>query len=409
MLAVVQDQQRRRAGEVAGDPGPDVGPLLRGEAALLADRVAHPDRRAHLTDHVLRRRDAGQLHEPHDRQPGVAAQHVRETGLAEPAGPDDRDDPGAGQQPPQRADVRIPAEQRRGVVADAVVHRVVGGEQLAVHLDQHRSRTAAQPVGDGGAVALEPFQRGRRAADRRLAAQQVGEDVLVGGPGARLGLEQRQRLGVLAGAAERHRQHPGGRRRPRQRERVAGRLHGGVQLPALVGGACGLLQVRVRQHIDLVATQPEPVPAGGALDDARLRRRADPGHQHLQRLRRVRGPVLAPDRVDQGVRRATARARLGQGAQQRARAVADDGFAAPANLVEQRQRTGHPISLRRVLSGFRDLADPRGCPTLGGAPPMGRPGRSSSHHRSARRRIPPVPLCGRDVLPSRCIDTEGAP
>ena len=56
VLAVVEDQQRRRLVEQLGDPGADVVALLGGEHPAAAHRVADAERGADLADDVLGRR-----------------------------------------------------------------------------------------------------------------------------------------------------------------------------------------------------------------------------------------------------------------------------------------------------------------------------------------------------------------
>ena len=85
VLAVVEDQQRRRLVEDLRDPGADVVALLGGEHPAAAHRVADAERGADLADDVLRRGDADQLDEVHDGLVGLAAEQVRQPGLAEPA------------------------------------------------------------------------------------------------------------------------------------------------------------------------------------------------------------------------------------------------------------------------------------------------------------------------------------
>jgi hypothetical protein len=64
---------------------------------------------------------------------GLAAHRVREPGLAEAAGADDRGDPGGTQHGGHRAEVVVPAEQRVGLVRDAVPDsRRLVGQQLLV-------------------------------------------------------------------------------------------------------------------------------------------------------------------------------------------------------------------------------------------------------------------------------------
>ena len=72
----------RRLVEDLRDPGADVVALLGGEHPAATDRVAYAERGADLADDVLRRGDADQLDEVHDRLLGLAAEQVRQPGLA---------------------------------------------------------------------------------------------------------------------------------------------------------------------------------------------------------------------------------------------------------------------------------------------------------------------------------------
>ena len=120
-----------------------------------AHRVADAERRADLADHVVGRRDADQLDEVHDRLLGLAAEQVREPGLAEPTGPRIETTRASRTSGPQRPDVLVAADQRGRVVADALAHRA--GRRPAAR----RARPAAR--GRGRHRAGRP---GRPAAAR---------------------------------------------------------------------------------------------------------------------------------------------------------------------------------------------------------------------------------------------------
>jgi hypothetical protein len=149
VLAVVEHEQRRRLVEVLRDAGPDVGPLLAGERAAADDRVADAEHRADLADDVLRRRDADQLHDVHDRTARRRAPAGARAGSCpSPPGPTievTRADRTVGA---QRGDVVVPADELGGVVPDAGAHRPVGGQQLAVAALERGPGVGAEAVGE---------------------------------------------------------------------------------------------------------------------------------------------------------------------------------------------------------------------------------------------------------------------
>ena len=159
VLAVVEDQERRRLVEDLRDPGADVVALLGGEHPAAADRVADAERGADLADDVLGRGDADQLDEVHHGLVGPAAEQVRQPGLAEPARAEDRGDPRLADRGTQRPDVLVAADQRRGLEAQPLAHRPVGGQQLAV-----------QRPGGPAPGRRRAGRRGRRGAARRPRA-----------------------------------------------------------------------------------------------------------------------------------------------------------------------------------------------------------------------------------------------
>jgi hypothetical protein len=141
-------------------------------------------------------------------------------------------------------------------------------------------------------------ERGRRAADRGLAAEEVVEEGLVQVVARRRGLEERQGGVVVAGAAgglaeqagglgDQRRGRPRGRRRGRRRRRgtavVVHRTPRAAPVPpsrqaspaarravAASPGrarARGADEVGQVQDVDVAGRQPEPVAALGALDD----------------------------------------------------------------------------------------------------------------------------------------------
>ena len=147
------------------------------------------------------------------RWSGLAAHHLGETGLAEAAGTDDRGDPDRAQQVRHRGDVVVPAEQRVGLVRHPVADDRRGAlQQLLVDGLEGGAGVGAELVTERAAVGLVAVQRRRRTHRRRLAAQQLGQHLLVprtlaGQPGQLVG-----RLGVAT--QPRQRQRPGPRQRP---------------------------------------------------------------------------------------------------------------------------------------------------------------------------------------------------
>jgi hypothetical protein len=179
VLAVVQDQQARGLREPLRDPGPDVGPLLGGQGPVAADRVTDAEDGPDFDRDILVGGDAGQLDEVDDRLRRVPGERVRQPRLAQAAGPDDGHHPRPGHQGPQPRQVGVPADQLGRVVAHPPAHRAVERKQAAVRALQQLTGIRAEPLAQVPAVALEPVERRRRAADRGLAAQQVREQRFV--------------------------------------------------------------------------------------------------------------------------------------------------------------------------------------------------------------------------------------
>jgi hypothetical protein len=133
-----------------------------------------------LRGHVRVRGDAGERHEVHDALLGPAADGVREPGLAETAGSYDGDGARGTEQPFDRRDVLVPAEQRIRLVRHTVPgHRGLTAQQLLLYGLESGARVGAEFVAQFTAVRLVPGQRGGRAGRRRLAAQQLTEHLLV--------------------------------------------------------------------------------------------------------------------------------------------------------------------------------------------------------------------------------------
>ena len=208
VLAVVEDQQRRRGADLVDDPADQVGTTGRGRGQPAGDRLADAEHVADLDGDALGRGDAGQLDEVHDRLLGEPAHQVREPGLAEAAGADDRGDPRGADRLRQRGDVLVAADQPGRLVEQPLADRAVARQQLGVQRLQGRARVDAEPVGEVRAVGLVALQRGRDAVHGGDGAQQGGDHLVVGVRA----LEERQRGGVLTGGGQ---PQPLGPQRPR--------------------------------------------------------------------------------------------------------------------------------------------------------------------------------------------------
>ena len=364
VLAVVEDQQRRSGVELGRDPAAYVGELRGRERTSAGHRPPHAQGRTDLGKHVVAGGHADQLDEVHPGLGRLAGEHVGDAGLAEPARADDGDQPAATDGGAQLVEVALAAEQGVGLEVHAVAHRAVGRQQLAVQPLEGRVRVDAEPVGQVGAVLLVALQGRRRPGGGRDAAQQCGGDGHVVDGGCVRGLEVGERVLVATGGGQRQPEHPPdpapvvGRVEPELGERAAvrGRLADvecrrplrEVDRPGRVAGVEGgpglAAQPAQQQRVHVVGRYGEPVPAVVPDDAVRPQRRPDPGHQHLQRLGRVRGLVVGPDQVDQPAVGEALGSR-GQRRKQCRDAVTRDRLAAPGHAVEERQRGGHPVRI----------------------------------------------------------------
>ena len=89
VLAVVEHEQVGDCPSSLGDARPDVGALLGSANPAATDRIADAEHGADLADDVLRRGDADELDDVHDRYGGVAREDMGEARLSEAAGADD--------------------------------------------------------------------------------------------------------------------------------------------------------------------------------------------------------------------------------------------------------------------------------------------------------------------------------
>ena len=110
------------------------------------------------------------------------------------------------------------------------------------------------------------------------------------------------------------------------------------------------------QHVDVVVGQAEAVSARGAHHDLRRRRGPGPRHHHLQRLRRVRRPVIAPQLGGQPLVTRTVRRLPDQHREQRLRPLPRDGCTAPPDTVEQGEGGAHAASVSGRYREIRPLS-----------------------------------------------------
>ncbi len=281
VLAVVDDQQRRRADEVLGNAAAQV--RRRPGVPRGGHRVAHAQGRGDLGQHPLGRVDAGQLHQLDDGLLGEPADEVRHPRLAQPTRAEDRDDPGVVEQRPDRGDVGVAADHRRRVVLQPLPHRGVAGQQLDVEPLQLLTWLGAQTVAGLLGVRRIARERGRHPAGRGLGPQQPGEELLVARMALGQRLEQVERLGVVAEGEVGIGQHRArgvvigerGRDQLGQRGIVGlpragvdphgeGRLRAHPRGVGVAGRLCrpGLgNQPPQLEDVDLTVSQPEPVSA----------------------------------------------------------------------------------------------------------------------------------------------------
>jgi len=322
VLAVVQHQQGGAGTERVDDAGQDV----RWDGTMTgrgAPGATDAEDRCDLADDVVIGGDPGERDQVHDALLGLAAHDLRETGLAKATGTDDRRDAGGAQQVRHRGEVVGAAEQRVGLVRDPVPDRWrLTLQQLPVQGLERRAGVAAKLVAQRAAVDVIPGQRRGRSSRRRLATQQLQQDLLVPGPLTDQIGQCLDRLG--ASAQPRQRQRAGTRQRPvrrcpfraqrRHRVVVPGvaalslfvqretRL--GVRERRLVVAGAGVPCARGcteqdRGGVDLVLAQGQAVAGGGAGDDVGAQLPSGAGDEDLERLGRVLGLLVRPEPVHQ--------------------------------------------------------------------------------------------------------------
>lgn len=200
LLAVVQDEQHRRSGEVSRDPG-EHGARVRPLVVPLGGPVARPDRGGDGGRDVRRCRHRRERDHVHDGLPRGPRDALREGRLPEAARPQDRDDPRLLERGAHGGKVALPADERRRVLHHTGPHGTVGSQQLRVHDGERRRRVDPQSV--CGAVGERGVRRegARRSVDGREGAQVGNGDVLVVGPGGVGALERLQGSASRASAS----------------------------------------------------------------------------------------------------------------------------------------------------------------------------------------------------------------
>jgi hypothetical protein len=310
-LEVVEQQQDAAAAEEGLDGRGGRLVALRAELEHAGDRVGHEPV-------VGDWREVGEVDAVGERIGQLVPGLQREPRLADPARSGQRDQPRARcEQRAQLGQVRAPPDQRRlGRRQPArrdrreVEARVLAEDRL-LELLQRRPRLQPQRV-TGLAHALERLQRGGLAAASVLREHQLPAEPLAAG------VLRRERLQLgreLAVAAERQvRLHPVLQRgqpellEPRHlglRERLI--AHVLVRRPApqsqrLVPLPAGGERLEALE-VQLTGLEPQPVPGRLAHDPLRPEPPPQRVHLDLERVRRRRRRLLAPQRVDQAVAR----------------------------------------------------------------------------------------------------------
>jgi hypothetical protein len=368
VLAVVQHQQRRAGTERGHDAGERVG-----RDGALADGAAPrrpgTDGRGDLPGDVVVGGDAGQGDELHHPLLGAAADRLGQAGLAQAAGADDRGDPRGAQQARHRDEVVVAAEQRVGLLRHAVAdHRQAALEQLVLQRLERGAGVAAELLAQRAAVGLEAGQRRRRPLGGRLAAQQLGQHLLVPRAVAGERGERRGRLGVAAQPRQRQRagphQRPLGRGplRAQRSHRVVGPAVAGRgprpqrqsrlgvrqrrRLVAGLGAAGGRRRPQLgHRGVDLVLAKGEPVAGRGGDDEVGAQLGSGAGDEDLQRLRRVLGLLVRPEPFHQPGGAAAPAQVAGEQRQEAAQPRRGDLPALVGHPRQQRQLGAHPTSL----------------------------------------------------------------
>ena len=266
----------------------------------------------------------------------------------------------------------VAAEQRVRLVRHAVPdHGRLAPQQLPVQGLERGAGIGAELVAQRAPVRLVPGQRRGRAQRRRLAAQQLQQDLLV----ARLLARPASASASTASAwrpsrdsasARARTQRPVRRRRGPRAARDSGsssrrrRRPGPPSHSASPASACGerrrvvagpgvpRARGRAEQHggaVDLVLGEGEPVAGRRAGDDVGAQLRAGAGDEDLQRLGRVLRLLVRPEPLHQPGG-AAARAQVaGQQREQPAQPRAGDLLAAVGHPRQQDQVGGHQARL----------------------------------------------------------------
>ncbi len=249
-----------------------------------------------------------------------------------------------------------------------------------MHRGQGGRRIDAELVGELGADVLEDGERVGLAARRaqrqhELAAQPLPQRVSVGQfpqPGHQAGaLAQGQlRVDQVLGGGQPQLGQPGDRRgRERKVRDVGQRLAAPqVQRPPQQRGAARVVtagkQLAAARHelredggVQLLASHREPVARRAELHAVAPGRPAQPGHQRLDRVRRVGGLAIGPQVVSQPLHRDRMALRDGEPDEQAAQPGAADGHDGAAG-VPHFQRAEHADPHRGYLP--LRLLSPRG-------------------------------------------------
>ena len=281
VLAVVEDQQRRRLVEQLRDPGADVVALLGGEHPPAAHRVA--DARARSRPRRPRPRATATPTSSTKWTTGCSASRPSRCAsrvLPSPPGPEDRGDPRLADRGAQGPDVLVAADQRGGLEAQPLAHRTVGGQQLAVHRLQRRARgrpRAGRPARRGAArsgpgrrarraprpssaAARPPRPRRRRpASTSRASASSWSPSADSARPSTAVAIARCRAAAARSSPSGPSAALPG----CRERQGRAGQVAGPDQVVPALGLARAHHGVPQRQRVDRVGPQAEPVAVVG--------------------------------------------------------------------------------------------------------------------------------------------------
>ncbi len=344
VLAVVQHQQRLAGPEHLRDPSHGV---VRPPHRIAAER--HVERADHGARHVLRRPHPGQRREPHAPL-GVQVMPRRDLRgqprLARTARPDQRHEPHLPEQPGHSRELVVAPDEAGEPHRQPVGHgprTQFSAQCRQVNVLQFGRRVDAQLVGESAADLGVDVQGVRLPA---LRAQRLHEQPGRSFPQRVLPVHRGQRghvqivlVQVLLGGEAclvqpRHR-GPRERRLPDVGQRLAPPQAECLRQPS--GGA----EPVEPEHVHVVARDRQPIAARLQRDGgADL---AQPRHERLQRVRRVRGRLLTPQVVDERGRRNGTAGVEGEPGQEHANAgTTDVDRCAVRGLHGRRSQQCHP-------------------------------------------------------------------